>query len=57
MISKVLCIKDSIEQKKDRFDFLRGAEVYKYRLGGTEIPLHECRISIGDTGHLHHSGS
>lgn len=57
LISKVLCIKDSIEQKKDKFDFLRGAEVYKYRLGGTEIPLHECRISIGDTGHLHHSGS
>ena len=57
LISKLLCIKDSIEQKRDRFDFLRGAEVYKYRLGGREIPLHKCRISIGDTGHLHHSGS
>ena len=46
LLSKVLCIKDSIEQKKDKFDFLRGAEVYKYRLGGTEIPLHECNITI-----------
>jgi CelD/BcsL family acetyltransferase involved in cellulose biosynthesis len=57
LISKVLCIKDSIEQKKDKFDFLRGAEVYKYRLGGTEIPLHKCQIFIGDTDHPHHSGS
>jgi CelD/BcsL family acetyltransferase involved in cellulose biosynthesis len=57
LISKVLCIKDSIEQKKDKFDFLRGAEVYKYRLGGTEIPLHKCQIFIGDTNHPHHSGS
>jgi CelD/BcsL family acetyltransferase involved in cellulose biosynthesis len=57
LISKVLCIKDSIEQKKDRFDFLRGTEVYKYRLGGTEIPLQKCHISIGDTDHRHHSVS
>ena len=46
LLSKVLCIKDSIEKKKSRFDFLKGAEVYKYRLGGREIPLYRCQIQI-----------
>jgi len=44
LISKVLCIKDSIERGKEKFDFLKGAEVYKYRLGGQEIPLYRCEI-------------
>ncbi len=47
LLSKVLCIKDSIERKKSKFDFLRGAEVYKYRLGGTEVPLYWCHITLG----------
>ena len=46
LISKILCIKDSIERGKKRFDFLKGAEVYKYRLGGKEIPLHGCQIVL-----------
>ena len=46
LLSKVLCLKDSIERKKSRFDFLRGAEVYKYRLGGREIPLYRCQLVI-----------
>lgn len=46
LLSKVLCIKDSIEQGKGRFDFLKGAEAYKYRLGGHKIPLHLCRIDL-----------
>jgi len=46
LISKVFAIKDSIEKKKKRFDFLKGAETYKYRLGGKEVPLYRCRISI-----------
>ena len=44
LISKILSIKDSIERGRDKYDFLRGAENYKYRLGGREIPLHGCRI-------------
>jgi CelD/BcsL family acetyltransferase involved in cellulose biosynthesis len=46
LLSKVYAIKDSIEQGKQRFDFLKGAETYKYRLGGKEVPLSRCRISI-----------
>jgi CelD/BcsL family acetyltransferase involved in cellulose biosynthesis len=46
LLSKVLCIKDSIESGKKAFDFLKGNEVYKSRLGGTEIQLSDCRISI-----------
>ncbi len=45
-LSKVLCIKDSIEKGMKRFDFLKGAETYKYRLGGREIMLYKCQITI-----------
>jgi CelD/BcsL family acetyltransferase involved in cellulose biosynthesis len=47
LMSKVLCIKESIEEKRRVFDFLKGEEIYKYRLGGKEIPLYRCRIDIG----------
>jgi CelD/BcsL family acetyltransferase involved in cellulose biosynthesis len=46
LLSKVFAIKDSIEKGKKRFDFLKGAETYKYHLGGKEVPLYRCRISI-----------
>ena len=46
LISKVLCIKDSVERGRGKFDFLRGAEEYKHRLGGKEIPLYGCQISF-----------
>jgi CelD/BcsL family acetyltransferase involved in cellulose biosynthesis len=46
LLSKVLAIKDSIEKGKSRFDFLKGAEVYKYHLGGREVPLYRCQITI-----------
>lgn len=46
LISKILCIKDSIERGRKKFDFLKGAEEYKYRLGGKEIPLHSCQILL-----------
>jgi len=46
LLSKVLCIKDSIQRGKKRFDFLKGAEAYKYHLGGREIPLYGCQITI-----------
>jgi CelD/BcsL family acetyltransferase involved in cellulose biosynthesis len=45
VISKALCIKDSIEKNKKRFDFLKGAEGYKYHLGGHELPLYKCSVS------------
>jgi CelD/BcsL family acetyltransferase involved in cellulose biosynthesis len=46
LLCKVLCIKNSIEQSKKCFDFLTGAEVYKYRLGGREAELKRCRIDL-----------
>ncbi len=46
LMSKVLCIKDSIERGKKKFDFLKGGEVYKYRLGGQEVPLYRCEIVL-----------
>jgi CelD/BcsL family acetyltransferase involved in cellulose biosynthesis len=45
VISKALCIKDSIERHRKRFDFLKGAEAYKFQLGGQELPLYKCSLS------------
>ena len=47
LTSKILCIKDSIQRGRKKFDFLKGSEEYKYRLGGKEIPLHGCQIVLG----------
>ena len=46
LLCKVLCIKESIQEGKKRFDFLRGGETYKYQLGGREVPLYRCQITI-----------
>jgi CelD/BcsL family acetyltransferase involved in cellulose biosynthesis len=45
VISKALCIKDSIEKNRKLFDFLKGGEAYKYHLGGHELPLYKCSLS------------
>jgi CelD/BcsL family acetyltransferase involved in cellulose biosynthesis len=46
LISKVLCIQDSVERGRSKFDFLRGVEEYKHRLGGKEVNLYGCQISF-----------
>lgn len=46
VISKALYIKDSIARGLRRFDFLKGTERYKYHLGGQEVHLHRCVITI-----------
>ncbi len=46
VLCKVLCIKESIQEGKKRFDFLKGDEAYKYHLGGREVPLSRCQITI-----------
>jgi CelD/BcsL family acetyltransferase involved in cellulose biosynthesis len=46
LLSKALSIKDSIERGRKTYDFLKGAEEYKYRLGGVEIPIYSCRIVL-----------
>ena len=43
LLSKLLSIKDSIERGRKVYDFLKGPEEYKYRLGGKEIPIYSCR--------------
>lgn len=40
LMSKVLALQDAIRQGKRVFDFLSGAETYKLRLGGSQVPLH-----------------
>ena len=46
LLCKVLCLKDSIEKGRTKWNFLRGGEPYKYRLGGHEVPLYSCQITI-----------
>lgn len=46
LLCKALCIKESIQEGKKRFDFLKGDEPYKQHLGGKEVPLYRCQITI-----------
>lgn len=46
LLCKVLCLKESIEKGKKKWDFLKGAETYKYHLGGQEVPLYRCQIVV-----------
>jgi CelD/BcsL family acetyltransferase involved in cellulose biosynthesis len=46
LLSKVLCIKESIQRGNKKWDFLKGGEPYKYHIGGKEIPLYACQIKI-----------
>jgi CelD/BcsL family acetyltransferase involved in cellulose biosynthesis len=46
LLSKVLCIRESIRAGRQRFDFMKGNETYKYHLGGRKVPLYSCRIDI-----------
>ena len=46
LLCKVLCLKVSIEKGRKKWNFLKGGESYKYQLGGQEVPLYGCQISI-----------
>ncbi|RJP16711.1 MAG: GNAT family N-acetyltransferase [Candidatus Abyssobacteria bacterium SURF_5] len=46
LLCKILSIKHSIEIGRKKYDFLKGAEPYKYHLGGREVRLSRCRISF-----------
>ncbi len=46
LLSKLFTVKESIQQGKKKYDFLKGTEVYKHRLGGRQIPLYRCRVSL-----------
>lgn len=47
LLLKVFCLQDAIACGKRRFDFLRGAEPYKYDLGAQDVPVYRCVISRG----------
>jgi CelD/BcsL family acetyltransferase involved in cellulose biosynthesis len=46
IVSKLMTIRDSIAAGRNCYDFLNGAEEYKYQLGGREIALSACTIDL-----------
>jgi CelD/BcsL family acetyltransferase involved in cellulose biosynthesis len=44
LLCKALSIQESIRDGKKRYDFLKGAEGYKHRMGGREVPLYRFQI-------------
>jgi len=46
LLSKVLLIQRAIEQDRQVYDFLKGREVYKSRLGGTGIPVYRVELKL-----------
>ncbi|MGM0652460.1 MAG: GNAT family N-acetyltransferase [Bacillota bacterium] len=46
LLSKVLAIKYCVEQDKKIFDFLKGEEIYKSRLGGAALPIYRVSLAI-----------
>jgi len=46
LLCKVLCLKESIEKGRKKWNFLKGGEPYKYQLGGQEVPLYNCQITV-----------
>jgi len=49
LLSKLYCLKDSIMKEKRIFDFMKGSEQYKYRLGGKEIHISRCQIELASS--------
>jgi CelD/BcsL family acetyltransferase involved in cellulose biosynthesis len=45
-MSKVLTIKASIGDGRQVYDFLKGSETYKSRLGGEPINVHHCLLEL-----------
>jgi CelD/BcsL family acetyltransferase involved in cellulose biosynthesis len=48
MLNKALCMKDAIDKGRGTFEFLRGAERYKYDLGATDRALYQMTIHRAD---------
>lgn len=46
LLCKILTIKDAIEKGLKKYDFLKGAEEYKHRLGGKSVPLYGCTVEL-----------
>jgi CelD/BcsL family acetyltransferase involved in cellulose biosynthesis len=46
LLNKVMSIRECIGRGTKRYDFLKGAETYKHRLGGKPVPLYRCQIDL-----------
>lgn len=46
LLSKVLSIQHSIQQGRKKYDFLKGDERYKMRLGGAPVQLYRCWVKL-----------
>jgi CelD/BcsL family acetyltransferase involved in cellulose biosynthesis len=46
LLNKVMSIRESIGSGSKRYDFLKGAEIYKRRMGGRPVPLHRCKVEL-----------
>jgi CelD/BcsL family acetyltransferase involved in cellulose biosynthesis len=46
LLSKLFSIRDAIRSGLKTYDFLKGGEVYKQRLGGQPLPLYRCRVDL-----------
>ena len=47
LLCTVFTIKESIQRGKARYDFLKGPEPYKRRLGGKPVQLYRCQVKLG----------
>ena len=47
LLSKAACLRHAIEDGRQRLDFLRGSEPYKYDLGGKDLEVKRCLIKKG----------
>lgn len=46
ILSKVLSIQSAIDRGCRQYDFLKGAETYKKRIGGQQIELYRCKMTL-----------
>jgi CelD/BcsL family acetyltransferase involved in cellulose biosynthesis len=46
VLSKLFSIRKGIEMGCRHYDFLKGAEEYKKRIGGSQVPLYRCRVTL-----------
>jgi CelD/BcsL family acetyltransferase involved in cellulose biosynthesis len=46
ILSKVFSIQTGIDAGCRRYDFLKGSEIYKKRIGGVQTPLYRSRIEV-----------
>jgi CelD/BcsL family acetyltransferase involved in cellulose biosynthesis len=48
ILCKLLSIREGIGRRLKAYDFLKGEESYKRRLGGKPVPIHRCRIDLSE---------